>query len=138
MGHCYSNDKLCLAQLLESLLQRLEHDSLLAIEWFENNYMKLNGDKCHLLISGFKYQSHWAMIGESKIWESSHEKLLGVTIDKDLKFNMHLSNICLKAGRKLTALGRLSRLIPLEKRKILFRAFVNSQFALLPFSLDVS
>ena len=40
-------------QDLESLLQRLDHDSLLAIEWFENNYMKLNGDKCHLLISGF-------------------------------------------------------------------------------------
>ena len=39
----------------------------LAIEWFENNYMKLNDDKCHLLISGFKYQSHWAMVGTSKI-----------------------------------------------------------------------
>ena len=31
---------------LESLIQRLEHDSMLATEWFESNYMKLNGDKC--------------------------------------------------------------------------------------------
>ena len=119
-------------QNLESLIQRLEHDSLLAIEWFENNYMKLNGDKCHLLISGFKYQSHWAMVGESKIWESSHEKLLGVTIDKDLKFNLHISTICNKAGRKLTALGRLSRLMSLNKRKVLFNAFIVSQFAYCP------
>ena len=117
---------------LETLLQRLEHDSLLAIEWFESNYMKLNGDKCHLLISGFKYQSHWARVGTTKIWESSHEKLLGVTIDKDLKFNIHISNICIKAGQKLTALGRISKLIPLNKRKTLFKAFIESQFAYCP------
>ena len=35
---------------LESLIQRLEHDSMLATEWFtESNYMKLIADKCHLL-----------------------------------------------------------------------------------------
>ena len=27
---------------LNSLISRLEHDSLLAIQWFENNYMRLN------------------------------------------------------------------------------------------------
>ena len=31
------------------LLERLKHDTKLTIEWFENNYMKLNEDKCHLL-----------------------------------------------------------------------------------------
>ena len=116
-------------QDLNSLLCRLEHDSLLAIEWFENNYMKLNRDKCHLLISGFKYQSHWAMVGNSKIWESQEKKLLGITIDKSLKFNHHISDICVKAGRKLTALGRISKLIPFEKRKCLFKAFIQSQFS---------
>ena len=30
-----------------SLINRLEHDSYLATEWFENNSMKLNQDKCH-------------------------------------------------------------------------------------------
>ena len=32
---------------------KLEHDSFLAIEWFENNNMKLNQHKCHLLASGY-------------------------------------------------------------------------------------
>ena len=31
---------------------RLKHNSFLAIEWFENNSMRLNDDQCHLLISG--------------------------------------------------------------------------------------
>ena len=42
---------------LHYLKSRLEHDSVLAIEWFECNYMKLNQDKCHLLILGHKYES---------------------------------------------------------------------------------
>ena len=37
---------------LNFLINRLEHDSLLATEWFENNYMRLNQEKCNLLVSG--------------------------------------------------------------------------------------
>ena len=117
---------------LESLIQRLEHDSLLVIEWFDSNYMKLNADKCHLLLSGNKPQWIWAMIGNEKIWESKSEKLLGVVIDKNLKFNEHLHSVCLKAGRKVTALGRICRYITLDKRKALFTAFIKSQFAYCP------
>ena len=32
-----------------------EYHSDLAISWFENNYMTLNTDKCHLLVSGYKH-----------------------------------------------------------------------------------
>ena len=48
---------------LHNLILRLKHDSVLAIEWFECNYMKRNQDKCHLLISRHKYESVWANIG---------------------------------------------------------------------------
>ena len=63
---------------LENLLRRLEHDSHLAIEWFKQNYMKLNEGKCHLLISGSKHEVLWANIGGKKIWESKEEKFLGL------------------------------------------------------------
>ena len=64
---------------------RLEHDSYLAIEWFEGNYMKLNQDKCHFLVSGYMWENIWARIGKVKIWESSKQKLLGVVTDRELK-----------------------------------------------------
>ena len=35
---------------LKSVIETLEHNSELAIAWFEMNSMKLNTDKCHLLI----------------------------------------------------------------------------------------
>ena len=46
---------------------RLEYDSIEAIIWFENNYMKLNTDKCHLLISGSKAEHIWGNVGDKKI-----------------------------------------------------------------------
>ena len=42
--------------------------------------MKLNTDKCHLLMSGLKYEHFWAQIGKQKIWEDNEVKLLGITI----------------------------------------------------------
>ena len=41
---------------LNTVITRLEHDSHIAIEWFENNYMKLNENKCHFLLSGYKHE----------------------------------------------------------------------------------
>ena len=44
--------------VLNFIIKRLEHDTFLAIEWFESNktimIIKLNQDKCHLLVSGYK------------------------------------------------------------------------------------
>ena len=38
--------------LLESVISMLENDSKIIIEWFGNNYMKLNEDKCNFMIFG--------------------------------------------------------------------------------------
>ena len=62
-------------------MRGLEHDAHLAIEWFKQNYMKLNEEKCHLLISGFKHEVLWANIGWKKIWESKEENLVYVQIE---------------------------------------------------------
>ena len=52
---------------LKTLISRLEHNSHLAIEWFENNYMKLIGGKFYLLISGYKHEKIWVRTDEVKI-----------------------------------------------------------------------
>ena len=101
---------------VSSLINRLEHDSYLAIEWFENHSMKLNQEKCHLLVSGFKYENVWAKIGKTKIWESKKQKLLGVEIDRTLSFDEHIASLCGKAGKKLSVLARLSNFMCTNKR----------------------
>ena len=48
-------------------------------------------------------------IGETMVTESVEEKLLGVTLDKNLDFKSHVNAICKKPGQKLHALPRISR-----------------------------
>ena len=117
---------------LKSLIQRLEHDSLLAIEWFENNSMKLNEDKCHLLVSGYKFENIWAKIGKAKIWESKSQKLLGVEIDRTLNFNDHVRTLCNNAGKKLSVLARLSNFMSITQKRIIMKSFIESQFGYCP------
>ena len=102
------------------------------MEWFQNNYIKLNEDKCHLLVAGYKHESIWAKIGDSRIWESNKQKLLGVHIDKRLSFDEHVSNLCKKAGRKLSVLARLSSYMTLTQRRVLMKSFIETQFGYCP------
>ena len=114
---------------LNTLINRFEHTAL-AVEWFENNFMKLNQDRCHLLVSGHKHETVWAKIGKRKILESNKQKLLGVIIDRNLNFDEYVFDLHKKAGRKLSilamVLARLSNYICFEKRKILLKPFVES------------
>ena len=48
------------------------------------NYMKLNTDKFHLLISG-KNEQMWEKLVRDRVWESNDVKLLGITLDNNLK-----------------------------------------------------
>ena len=96
---------------LQFILTKLENHSDIAIKWFENNYMKMNSDKCHLFISGHKFEHLWVKISNDKIWETRTVKILGITIDNKLKFDEHLHNVCLKANRKLSALMRIKKFL---------------------------
>ena len=53
--------------------------------------MKLNTNKC-LIISGTKHEHVWIKLGKDIIRESNSGKLLGVTMDRELKFDELISN----------------------------------------------
>ena len=57
--------------------------------------MILNPDKCHFLFSGPKtvVEQMYIQVGDQVIWESPQERLLGVTIDNNLKFEYHMRDI---------------------------------------------
>ena len=55
-------------------------------------------------------------------------KRLRITIDRDLKFDKYVLKFCSKANQKLLALSRMAQLLSFNKRRTLFKAFVESQF----------
>ena len=90
--------------------------------------MKFNTDKCHLLISGNKNEQMWAKLHRDIAWESNDVKLLEITLDNNLEFDKHLSNIC----SNICALTRVTNFLLFKKRRILFKAFIESQFKYCP------
>ena len=55
-------------------------------------------------------------------------KLLGVTIDQNLTFKNHITNLCTSTKNKLKALQRIRKYLTLEQTKIIANAFIYSQF----------
>ena len=96
--------------------------------WFEMNYMKLNTDNCHPLISRNKNEQMWVKLNRDIVRAGDDAKLLGITLENNLKFDKHVANICSKANRKLSALTRVAKFLLFKKRRILFEAFIESQF----------
>ena len=87
--------------------------------------MKANADKCHLLVSSD--ESCTTKIESFRTKNSTEDKLLGVKFDSN-----HFTSICKKASQKLYALARISHYMELNKRRILMKAFITSQFSYCP------
>ena len=117
---------------LEIVKRKLENNSKIAIQWFKQNYMKLNSDKCKVLICGRTNQPITIKIGDFNIKEDDCVKLLGVYIDKKLNFDKHVSKLIKRANSKLTVIKRSFKYLTQTKRKMLLNSFVQSQFSYAP------
>ena len=115
---------------IETLLDILQKNTEILMKWFNENYMKSNNEKCHLVISSPDEVS--IKIGCDEIVNEKSVKLLGVTIDQKLNFSEHVTNLCQKASRKLHALARISKYMSINKRRIIMKAFIESQFGYCP------
>ena len=117
-------------QNIYDVIESLENCAIILFRWFENNFMKANSDKSHLLLS--KMGPFSANINGNLIETSKSEKLLGVTLDYRLNFDEHLSKICDKASQKLSALARISSFMKIAQRQRIMKAFISSQFGYCP------
>ena len=77
--------------------------------------MKLNEDKCHLPVGGYKHESIQANIGDARFWESNKQKLLGVHIDIITSFDKHISNSCKKSWSEIVCFNKVVKFNTKEK-----------------------
>ena len=106
MPHATAND-------IDSLIASLEEASKSLFTWFDNNLMKSNADKCHLLVSSNEKVT--IQISSHEIANTKCEKLLDVHIDSGLSFDYLISEICKKASRKVCVLARVTSCMSLSK-----------------------
>ena len=63
---------------------------------------------------------------------SKEEVILGLTIDNKLTFDSHIKSICRKAGQKPSTISRISPYLQTDKKELLFKSMMKSQFNYCP------
>ena len=108
-----------------------KHASAILNRWFKDNLFKINPGKCHFLF--YNHPKEVSIILENEIINNSNSvKLLGVTIDKKLYCNKHVTELCKKANQKIHALARISNYMNKDKLKLILKSFIESQFGYCP------
>ena len=90
---------------INKVVNTLEADSLKLINWFSINLMKANPDKFRAIAIGKKTNKHnltFNLNGHTITCEDN-VTLLGVTIDSNLNFSNHISEICKKCIKAVHA-----------------------------------
>ena len=111
---------------IPSVALELQASASKLFRWLKNNHVKANPLKSHVLLGTKKPQN--ISIDEISFAAIFHKKLIGITIDLDLKFENHITELCLKVNKKLNTLCCISSSISLEKHRTLTKAFTESQF----------
>ena len=71
-------------------------------------------------------------IGDVTLPPEDHVKLLGVNIDKQLKFTYHVNNIIRKCAYQLNALRRKSKMLNVKTKLLIYHAFIEANFNFCP------
>ena len=92
--------------------------------------MKANPEKSHLLLSSKTPKK--AYFGGALVESSSAGNSLGIQIDSDFTFDEYISSICNKVGKKINVLSRLVNYASFDKRRMVMKTFIESQFNFCP------
>ena len=128
----YADDTLhyALDSKLENIVKLLEENADKFFDYFSNNYLKANREKCHLLVNttgNFRIN-----VRNETISNSSNQKLHGIRFISNFRFDDRVASLCEKASQKVNSLTTVSQYMNLAQRRSIIKAFICSQFGYCP------
>ena len=112
----------------ELVVQTLQIESKAVIHWFTLNEMLANPHKFQAFFLASAVMEIKLEIDDITLVAKAYVKLLGVNLDKNLNYDMHIQHICKKAGNHLNAWKRLSPYISVNHRMAISRYFILCHF----------
>ena len=95
--------------------------------------MAASPGKFQVMLLGMREQLKLTLkINDITIPLTDKVKLLGATIDSQLKFDDRIRALCQTANRKVSAFSRVANFLNYEKGKILYNTFAMSNFSYCP------
>ena len=117
---------------IDAVISDLEVDMENSLSWFKSNQLVANPGKFKLMFLGMNARKLGLFINNKLVTPTNSVKLLGITIDKQLKFDIHIKNICNQASKKLWCLNRIRKFLDDKQARRLCNAFVLSNFKYCP------
>ena len=135
--HMYADD----TQVYIELSQSDTHKSISSLSdcltgislWMKSSKLKLNSDKKECIIIGKKQQrdklsNHFQVkLLDTDICPSDTVRNLGVVLDSDFSFHIHVSNICKSCFYHIRDLRRIRRDVPSSTAKTISNALISSR-----------
>ena len=100
---------------------------------FALSHLHANHDKFQGMVMGKgNVETTHLKVHGSEIKCVNSMKLLGVTVDKQLNFKLHVGEIFVKAARQLNVLRRLSKYLHVSSKLAIYKSFISSTFEYCP------
>ena len=87
-GYADDNTPFVVRDNIANVIKALEEIGESLVNWFSNNEMKLNTNKCRLLLNA--QEPNTLKIGDLHMNNALSEKLIDITFDCKLKFNKRI------------------------------------------------
>ncbi len=115
----------------QSLTAKLNTIVQIAQKWYIENGMQSNPTKFQSIFFGRTVQCD-ILVDNVLIQPANFIKLLGITLDNELKFDTHVTNICITAGRNLNAIKRVGKYLPVKVKLLLYQTYMSCHFNFCP------
>ena len=123
-------------QIMENLLDLLQKEANIAVDWLDNNNMIPNPKTFQAIISSKRKSSDLIgvpiKIKDNMICSKNSVVFLGISIDNELKFYQHINALCKKAASQLNAFFRIKGYLTFEMKTCLVNSFIYSNFNYCP------
>ena len=98
--------------------------------WFRANSLKMNPEKCHVIILGdTKIPEDFTILIDNVHRASESEvTVLGITLNSKFDINSHITKICKKTSKRVNALRRISKYLTKAQKSTLISSSFYSHF----------
>ena len=110
------------------LEMKLQCHLLEADQWFGMSGMISNPHKYQAMILGNTNYTFSFTVNATNIPVKDNINLLGVNIDKNLRFNSHVKNICTKVKNQINVISRFRKIVLPDVKCQLYKAFIVPYF----------
>ena len=117
---------------LLSITSALQQDLDDLLHWSAANKMVTNATKTKFLLVTGKCLTNKMVnislnlhLGNSNMEQVDSQKLLGLTIDRHLSFNIHVEDLCEKLSQRIALLRKIRRVLPIEQCMLYYNAMIK-------------